>query len=777
MKAFLRFISRNRLYTVIEVAGMAIALAFIIFIGTYVISESNYDTFVGEDIYVGTDGDFYMQSGTIKADLEGRFPQITAISRMIGLDALGGVEKTVKTGETEMNIKGMAVDSNFLSLIPIAMSSGGGSEVLAALNSAIVSESFANTWFPEGNAIGSTLDITVNGEKSSLTVTGIFREPQRTVLPQSDMIFRLELMERLFPDITRNGNGTTVTLYRLAPGTDPELLSKNILEILNETDALYLSGLCTDYRLVAFKDIHHGVAEYRYPFENIVSRETLNLFAAVGVLLLVFALLNYISLSSALVSFRAKEMATRQLVGSTRTGIVLRSILESFLLTLTAFILGFILAEALSPVFGDLIGKQYSPLDLLDWGTGALWAGIIILLSILAGTIPALMLSRYKPISIVRGEFGKTSKMVLGKIFLTLQDVTAIGALALAFAMFLQLRHMIEKPMGYTMDSLVDVTVTNSTDPDDFLTDRLRTMPFVSDLGWIQSCPASSVRASMGSSKDGERINFTVMSSDTTALRLLGTGIISRNAECTPYSYFLTERTARAMDVAPGESFLELDNGTMYVCGIIGDLWLGNANSTDNPLLVWQVFPSDLRDGMGNIRSLVVKVNGDTDQAVKAIKEFYAKEAPELTVRVDSYHNIYRSTYTAQDNNLRLISLLALLTVILTVMAMVAMSTYYYRQHMKNTAIRKILGCSRESIYWNTVRSFLAAVLLAAVIAVPCVYYITGRWLQGYSYRIDNYWWIYVAAIAAVMAIATVSITYRAVQLVNTRPATALRKD
>ena len=538
-----------------------------------------------------------------------------------------------------------------------------------------------------------------------------------------------------------------------------------------------MSGICTEYRLVPFKEVHYGSgANYPFPFENIVNRDMLRLFTAAGVLLLVFALLNYISLTTAQVGFRVREMATRRLIGSSRAGIILRYIGESFAVTAVSFILGFILAEATSPLFSTLIGKTYSPLASLTWGTAALWAGVIVLLSVLAGIIPAMMVSRYRPIDIVRGEFSRASKMILGRIFLVVQNVAAIGAVAISIAMFLQLRHMVEKPMGYTRDSLVDVTVSNTQNPDDFLKDRLKSLPCVAEVGWTQGCPAGGRRSSWGMELDGNRYSVVMFDGDTTALRLLGVRVLSQNAEPLPGTFYFTRRTAAALGLDMNTTLFEYDYGAVYVCGIIDDLWMGNANSTDNDMLIWAVQPSEPQM-LGNMTSLVVKVNGDPDDAVRTIQEFYSDEKPDLSVTVETYENIYRRTYTAEDSSLRITGLFALLTIVLTVMAMVAMSTYYARQRAKSTAVRKIMGCPRSEIYTHTLASFLSASLIAAVIAVPLIYTYTGRWLQTYTYHIGNYWWTYLLALLIVAAIAALAITYRAVQLMNTNPATALRKD
>ena len=538
------------------------------------------------------------------------------------------------------------------------------------------------------------------------------------------------------------------------PGADINAISSGILDILKESDALYMSGICTEYNLVPFKEIHYGTgSSFPFPFENVVNRDMLRLFTAAGVLLLVFALLNYISLTTAQVGFRVREMATRRLIGSSRGGIVLRYIEESFTVTAVSFILGFLLAEATAPWFSTLIGKTYSPLSSLTWGTAAMWAGVIVLLSVLAGIIPALMVSRYRPLEIVRGEFTKAT-----------------------IAMFLQLRHMVEKPMGYVRDSLVNVTATNTQDYEDFLIDRLKSLPCVADAGLIQGCPAGSARSSWGMELNGNRYAVILFDGDTTAMRLLGVKVLSQNSDPLPGSFYFTRRTAIALGMDMDATLFEYDFGSMNVCGVIDDLWMGNANSTDNDLLVWAV-QSSRPEQLVNMRSLVVKANGDPDDAVRAISEFYAAEKPELKVIVDTYENIYRQTYSAENRSLKLIGVFALLTIVLTVLAMAAMSTYYARQRARSAAIRKIMGCPRGEIYTHTLVSFLSASLIAAVIAVPLIYTFTGRWLQTYSYRIGNYWWIYLLALLIVAAIAVVTITYRAVQLMNTNPSTALRKD
>ena len=178
---------------------MAIALAFIIFIGTYVTQERSYDTFVGDDVYVGSDAEFFSLSGTVKGAVEGRYPDIEAVCRTVGTMSVDGWDLSVSVGDRTMVQNALCVDSNFLSLIPLPMAAGDRKGALEAVGSVIVSQSFANTYFPGGNAVGNGIGITAGGGKTTLTITGVFEDMERTVLPGCDMIYRLDMLERLLP--------------------------------------------------------------------------------------------------------------------------------------------------------------------------------------------------------------------------------------------------------------------------------------------------------------------------------------------------------------------------------------------------------------------------------------------------------------------------------------------------------------------------------------------------------------------------------------------------
>ena len=193
--------------------------------------------------------------------------------------------------------------------------------------------------------------------------------------------------------------------------------------------------------------------------------------------LLIFAVLNYISLTVAQIGFRAREMATRRLVGAQRWQIVLKYILESFSLTTVSFGLAFLMAHLVAPYFSELIGQTVAPFEHITWGVILMMIALVLLLSILSGVIPALMVLKYQPIDVVRGSFEKDNRMVLGRILIIVQNIVAIITLAVAVVMFVQLHHMQSKPQGYERQNRLRISGANT--PADYLVEELKQLACV----------------------------------------------------------------------------------------------------------------------------------------------------------------------------------------------------------------------------------------------------------------------------------------------------------
>ena len=561
------------------------------------------------------------------------------------------------------------------------------------------------------------------------------------------------------------------------PNTDITALSDEMKQIIKEQDLIYKHGLFKDFYLIPFEEIRYTNISSSAPFQNIVDRDFLSLFFAAGLLLLIFALLNYISLTVAQIGFRAREMATRRLVGAQRWQIVMKYILESFSLTAVSFGLALLLAHLVAPSFSELIGQRVAPFEHINWIVAVAMVLLVLLLSILSGVIPALMVLKYQPIDVVRGSFERDSRMVLGRILIIVQNIVAIVTLAVAVVMFVQLHHLQSKPMGYERDNRIAVGGANSMA--DFYVDELQQLACVEKVGWLQFDPMSNATAAMSLVFNGQEYNLDIFYGDQAAFEILGFEVIRQTADAIGPAAWLPESLLVPLSVDYDCDVLKPDGdqGILPICGIIKDFQRGMPGmyqGSGYPVIPW-IVNMDGPEDFALLRQIVVLVSGNEDEAAKQIEAFYEQRLGEKEVSVWTYNRLAENAYTLQSNNAKLISLFTLLTLLLSSLAMLAMSTYYAKQHTRNTAIHKVMGCENRTIYFRTVRTFLSSILIAAVVAVPSAWLIAQRWLETYDYRIANSVWYYILTALAVMLLAVIAISWQALRLMHTNPVEALK--
>lgn len=429
MKSYFRFLSKNKLYTTIEVAGMAIAIAFVLFIGSFAIQEIKTDSAIKRqgNIYVGHSERMFIGCATVKEQLEGKFPEVEDMCRVIGTHIFGGIEMDMIVDGQKERQNSLITDENFFEFFPFELVEGNPEAVLKEKYAVVISQSCANRLFGDEEALGKSIEVVVNGSRADLHVTGIYKDFSHTIFFVPDIIYRVDLLSELDQSMTVNGSGIAVLFYRLAKGTDVKTLEDKIESVLKKEDMLYVHQLFKEYHLTSFADISKLDLEATIPFEGIVRADFTNLFASAGLFLLLFAVFNYISLTVAQTGFRAKEMASRRLLGTQIENIIFRYIGESFILTLVSFAFALLIVGFISPYLSMLVGKEVSPFSSFGWRELVFFLSVLILLSLCSGIIPALIVSRYKPIDVVRGNFTRTSKMTLGKILIGFQSFIALS--------------------------------------------------------------------------------------------------------------------------------------------------------------------------------------------------------------------------------------------------------------------------------------------------------------------------------------------------------------
>ena len=781
MKSYIRFLSRNKLYTAIEVAGLSIALAFVVFIATFVAGEFGYDSALKntDDIYLAHAESFPIMSYTVGDVLKESYPEVEEVCRFISTNVLAGLAMEVTVGEETVPQKAIIADTNFFRFFTFPFVEGSAEDALAERDAVVVSESFANIHFPDSSPVGQRIMVTIRNDKRDLTITGVFKDFKRSVFPETEIIYGIQHVKDFYPNLVREGNGTAVNFFRLAPGTDIAGLQEKAFEKLQQADILYNCGLFKKFLLSPFRQIHYGVTEQHVPFVGIINLNFVLLFAAAGILLLVFAVLNYISLTVAQIGFRVREMATRRLLGEQKWEIVLRYFKEALLLTVLSFAIALLLIETMGPYAKVLLGKEVNLMENLTPGLIVALVASVFAVSFLAGAVPAVLVSRYQPIDVVKGVFGGSSRMALGKVFLWVQNVVAIATLCVAFAMTLQLKHLLSRDSGYQRDNIVEVS--GAQRGSQYLVDELLQLPFVEAVGRVQAAPANNNVSGMGLTYKGEHVQMEMSYCDSAAFRILGFAVLSTNPSVgqRDNTFWLTEGAMKTLGLDYNSETVVFDGREpVGISGVIKDFQKGNRSMEDcaSSNMVWQNMEYT-ENNFSWLRNIIIKVVGDEDEAVAKLKEFYAQHAPDSRIFVVSQNETYRGFYTVEENNLKLIGIFTFLVIMLSAMAMLAMSTYYAKNEARNWSVRKVFGCSRSQVFANMVMGFLKVIAVAAVMAVPLGWFIVDGWLAGYSYRIGNQWWLYATALLTVAFIAIVSISWQAVRLMNSNPIKELKQS
>ena len=523
------------------------------------------------------------------------------------------------------------------------------------------------------------------------------------------------------------------------PGTNLESKKKQIKDYLqkNYTNAwgnyeLSLTPL-TD---VIFAPQNEGVGLIKG------DKTRLQILLAAVLAILFFAISNYINLTVANTGFRAKEMATRKLFGSSQHEISLKLIAESTLMVAVCFVVGFALACCFQDNASELFKGKIALLDDIRPSTIGISLGFVLLTGVISGIMPSWQISRFQPIDIVKGSFRYRSKMVLGKVFIILQNVITITMLTSALVIWLQLDHLLHAPLGYNTKDLYYVYAPQEK----FQAARnlLEKMPFVEEIGVFQATTFSNLSWSARTIvRDDKKVQLLRTDMDSTAFKLYGLELLKDHG-LTDGGYYLNEEAMRQLGYTDKDREIDWGGGQKNpIAGVLRDFHRVNVLQDVQP------FAIRLQDDM-EWPGFLVKTNGDKRSKAAFIEMVKGLGSNDLDLDlkwlVTSLDESIAETFEDQQNTLRIVSLFTLIAIVISVLGYVGMSLFFIRQRQKEIAIRKVMGSTSGEVLLLMLRTFSIPMLISFVIAVPISWYIMKDWLSNFSYRIALSPWIFAAA-------------------------------
>ena len=485
---------------------------------------------------------------------------------------------------------------------------------------------------------------------------------------------------------------------------------------------------------------------------------------SVGILILIFAIFNYINLTVAQAGQRAKEMATRRLLGSSRKELFLRLMEESTLLTVLSFGIGWLLALAAVPFVNNLLQTK---VDM--WATFTpVWimAAIVLILLIgfLSGLLPAVLISSVKPIDIVRGTFRRQTKMVFSKIFITFQNGITIAMIAASIVMILQSRHLISAPLGYNTKNILEIKnhFANNSDRNAAI-DEFGRQSFVKRVGLVAGMPLSGSN-NQSADYEGKFLGFQQFIMDSTAFNMLGYKIV-RDNQLAENSWYVTQKAMKDMELPEDAPSFLWNKEATPIAGIVSDFQQGNITDETRPAMVRISARKDVYPW-----SILVEVEGNTYTAYEKIRDIYKTASGGLDFDGTYLDEQVQRSFEAELRTTKIVSIFAGIAILISMLGLLAMSTYFIQQRSQEVAIRKVFGSDNRAILFRLIGSFLMYVGIAFVIATPAIWYFMSKWLSDYSYRISLNPLIFIAAGVFCLLISFVTVFFQSHKAANANP-------
>jgi putative ABC transport system permease protein len=779
MKSYLKFLSRNKLYTAIEFIGLAVSLAFVILIGSYVLQQrkaaQGYPEWKNTYLVGTTYGSVEMGPRTGLAGLlKENVPEIEKASAYSYLGIQG------KVGEVSLHEAMIAgVNADFLDMFPIRWVAGNPDALLES-NTVAMKERFAREMFPGEDVIGKVWAY----DEQTYTVVAIFQDLGSPIFRDDELVL-LQVKEN--GELTRGYTGGCTCIVRsdepeekLMADIDAVLESHHRIEWGRDESRAMKNGSIERMDRLYFSDLIHGDQVFLKGNQSL-----LKMLSAVVLLLLLSAIFNYINLSSALAGRRVKEMGMRTVLGASREQIVWGFLKESLVFTAACTVMAVLLAYAFRPVFTHYVDAHvsHSPISVpfawhWDFGTVALVIGLSLLIGLVAGWIPSRIASRFDAIRVIKGDYRTASKRILSKIFIVFQTGLSVLLIAFSLVMERQYSHMIHRPLGANVDGLYYQHLVQGTGHED----ALKALPFVSEMDQANGFPGQPyMTMSMQDKETGGTVSCAFLYCGPEAFRMYGFEVVEDFHAPNREGYWLSESAFRRFGTDPAEPRMPAILGEWFqgtVAGVVKDFAMTDAAHVNDDLLGILSVNSDL-----NSHFRVLRIDGNRKEAEKELQALYKR----FSMERDGYEGIpglsgyiknqLDARLGAAENYMRLIELFMFLAVMVALLGLLAMSALYASERTHDIAVRKVFGSTVEGETLKSVGLYMVLVGISCVIAVPVAVWLAGKYLEDFHYRISGYGWIFAVAVLVTLAMSFLAVLWQNLKAARTNPATELKKE
>lgn len=798
----LRSLLKNKIFSFLNIFGLAIGMACCMIIFQYVVFERSYDKFHPnhENLYRVQYN--YFQNGNqifacaaavpaVGKAMRDNFPEVEEYA--IAYPTGGVVTYEDKVFRED---KIQFATPSWLTMFNWPLLRGDINTVLDGPKKIVLTESAAKKYFGDQDPVGKYINWANGWFTEDYLITGIVAD----VPDNSHVKFSMLASHSTLNEPSDGGSETSWGWYdhntyvSLKPGTDPKEFDKRFAEYLQDLrgEELASRNVLQEFPLQPITDIHLNskLLQESEPEEN-GDAQTVYFMGILAIFILIIAWVNYINLASAKSMERAKEVGVRKVLGAYRSQLIRQFIVESILVNLVAAIISVLIVALVLPYFNQLTNSPLSLGLIFNSGTWLMVVGVFLGGALLSGLYPAFVLSSFRPIVVLKGKLGHTSHgNMLRKGLVVFQFIASVFLIAGTLIVFKQMEYLKNKDLGFEMESTLVLEGPGVLAVDSLFSTYLES--FKSEVGRLGSIEAISTSTNVpgdeifwtNGAKRAEEPNSEFktiynVGIDYDYVANYGIEVVQgRN-----YSRdFPTDETAAILNVA-ATRFLGFEspedaigkkithNGQeKEVIGVLDNYNQMSLKNSVSPIL-YRLIPANR-----SFFSLKLQTNNTarTVEEVRAAWDTFFPGNPMDYFFLDSFFN---RQYAKEDQFGTVFSILSGLAIIVSCLGLFGLSAFSALQRTKEIGIRKVLGASVSNILLLLSREYVLLILIAVVLGVPLTYYFMDGWLSNFAYRTDIGWLVFLVAAAIVLVVALFTVSYQTLRSARANPSRTLRYE
>lgn len=795
-----RLLLRNKGFTFINIFGLAVGTFCCLYILLYVQDQFSYDRHVKDAAAIyrlnvihsgrGNRYDLGVSATPAGPALKHDFPEVVQFTRVIpfiGVDKHLVIYQDKNIWEKDAFI----VDSTFFDVFTYHRVSGNLRTALANPFTAVLVKPLADKLFGTADPIGKTITIDNTWGRHDYSITGVVDESLGKSHLHGNIFIggNIPRMGQYNPlNTSWTSNAFIATYIKLQPGTNVAALQRKFPALVKKYASVDLKkwGGQMEFYLQPLTSIHTTVSLGNAGIGQPVDPSFLNLLLLIAALIQLIACINFMNLSTARASKRAKEIGVRKVIGAQRAALMKQFLAESFLLTFLAMLLALPVMTLAMPWLNRLTGATINISLLGNVRTWAMLFGLLLVTGLVAGSYPAFYLSAFNAIRVIKGNFtNHISASGIRRALVVVQFVLSIALVTGILVIYAQLNYIRNKDLGFSPDQRI-IFSFNSQGAFEHLSsfmDDVRQLAGVKEVSnasqHLGNPTLYNNNFMLPGQTTAESKNSEYVLADRYFLNANGVGLFSGRdfREGDSDRVLINASFARQLGLDPykaaGVRLHDDQDRQFEIIGVMKDFNFASLRYEVKNFLVWINNP---RDGLWPTVTVHANTNNYHDLLAQ-IGAVWKKEVPGIPFEYTFMNEAVQKQYETDITMSRVINAFTLMAILISSLGLFGLATFSAEQKYKEIGIRKVLGASIPAVVRLLSREFLLLVLLSWIIASPVAWWVMNKWLQNFAYRIGIHWWMFGLAGVIALMIALVSVGFQAIRAAGTNPVRALRSE